>query len=215
MGVVKGGRRKRPYQSPLREESARRTRQAVVQAAASLFVERGYAGTSLADVAQVAGVARPTVFAAFGSKAALLKQVLDESLAGDDEPVPVGDRPWFRPVWEAPDPGTVLDAYATVCSLISARAARIIEVVRRAADETDEATELWRTLQHTRRIGAGAVVERAASLGPLRHDIQRATDIMWIYNDTALYSALVLTRDWPEPDYTAWLAASMRAALLP
>ncbi len=93
---------------------------------------RGYAATSLADVAAAAGVARPTVFAAFGSKPGLLHQVLDEALAGDDEPVPVASRPWFRPVLDAPTQDAVLGAYAQVCTLIGGRAARSFEAVRRA-----------------------------------------------------------------------------------
>ena len=99
--MVKDREPKRRYQSRLRQDSTRRTRQAIVAAAGELFVANGYAATSLADIAVAAGVARPTVFAAFGSKPTLLRQVLDEALAGDDEPVPVADRPWFRPVWDA------------------------------------------------------------------------------------------------------------------
>src|SRR4051812_172062 len=85
--------RRRPYASAVRAEGARRTRAAVVAAAGALFLEQGYDSTSLAAVAQRAGVARPTVVAAFGSKPALLSRVLDEALAGDDEPVAVRDRP--------------------------------------------------------------------------------------------------------------------------
>jgi hypothetical protein len=59
---------------------------------------------------------------AFGTKAALLSRVLDETLAGDDEPVPVRDRPWFQPVWQATTAPATLDAYAGVCVLISALA---------------------------------------------------------------------------------------------
>src|SRR5262252_1922799 len=98
MSDVNGSRPRRQYRSPVREEGAQRTRQAIVAAASELFLERGYVATSLADVAAAAGVARPTVFAAFGSKPALLQQVLDEALAGDDEPVPVAQRPWFQPI---------------------------------------------------------------------------------------------------------------------
>ena len=98
---------KRAYRSPLREQNARRTRQAVVAAATRLFVERGYAATSLASIAAAADVARPTAFAAFGSKPALLREALDQALAGDDEPVPVARRPWFQPVWKAATPGAV------------------------------------------------------------------------------------------------------------
>jgi AcrR family transcriptional regulator len=211
------GNSKRRYQSPLREQSARQTRQAIVAAAQELFTAHGYSATSLADIAAAAGVARPTAFAAFGSKAALLRQVLDQALAGDDEPIPVAQRPWFRPVWDASTPAAVLVAYAGVITLINGRAARIFEVVRRAADQAPEIAALWDTLQHNRRSGARMVVEHAAAQGPLAAglDINRAADILWIFNDTALYDTLVAGRGWPENDFTSWLSSQIRHALLP
>ncbi|PZG14279.1 TetR/AcrR family transcriptional regulator [Nonomuraea aridisoli] len=214
MSDVKAGPARRRYRSPLREESARRTRQAVVAAARELFVARGYAATSLADVAAAAGVARPTVFAAFGSKAALLHRVVDEALAGDDEPVPVAERPWFRPVFEAAGQEAVLDAYARVAELIGARAAQVFETVRRAADAAPEAAELWRTMVDNRRAGARMVVERLTSLGPLAVETERAIDVVWFYNDPAHYAALVTGRGWPPDAYVAWLSSQMRQAVL-
>jgi AcrR family transcriptional regulator len=218
MAGVKDGKPTRAYRSAVREESARRTRQAVVRAASELFVARGYAATSLADVAAAAGVARPTVFAAFGSKAALLRQVLDEALAGDDEPVPVAERPWFRPVWDARTQGEVLEAYAGVCTLIGGRAAGAFETVRRAADEAPEVAELWETLLRNRRAGARMVVDRLVAVdGPLGPgaDTGRAVDELWFYNDPAHYAALVHRCGWPEASFRDWLAARMRDALLP
>jgi AcrR family transcriptional regulator len=214
---VKSASPRRRYQSAVRQESARRTRHAVVRAAHELFIARGYASTSLADIAAAAGVARPTAFAAFGSKPALLRQVLDQAFAGDDEPVPVAQRPWFRPVWDAATPVAVLDAYASVCALINSRAARIVEVTRRAADQSPELGELWDTLQRNRRAGARMVVEHASSRGPLAAglDAGRATDILWIFNDPALYDTLVSGCGWPESGYTAWLSGQIRHALLP
>lgn len=211
------GNSRRRYRSPLREEGARRTRQAIVAGARELFTAGGYAATSLADIAAAAGVARPTAFAAFGSKAALLRQVLDQALAGDDEPIPVARRPWFRPVWDAATPAAVLDAYAGVCTLINGRCARLFEVVRRAADQSAEIAELWDTLQRNRRAGARMVVEHAASLGPLGAglDIEQATDILWIFNDPAHYDTLVTGRGWPEARYTRWVSGQARHALLP
>lgn len=212
-----GDNAKRRYQSPLREQSARRTRQAIVTAAHELFTARGYAATSLADIAAAAGVARPTAFAAFGSKPALLRQVLDQALAGDDEPIPVAQRPWFQSVWDAATPAATLDAYAAVATLIGRRAARIFEVVRRAADQAPEIAEIWDTLQRNRRAGARMVIEHAASLGPLAAelDTDHATDILWIFNDPAHYDTLVSGRGWPELDYTNWLSGQIRHALLP
>lgn len=213
MSAVKGTR---SYSSPVREESARRTRRAISAAAAELFTARGYAVTSLADIARAAGVARPTVFAAFGSKAALLEQVLDEALAGDDEPVAVADRPWFRPVWEARDPAAVLDAYAGVCALIAGRAAAAFEAVRRAADTAPEVAELWQTVQDNRMRGARMVLDHLVTTGDLRADLpfERAVDVLWLLNDPAHHAALVGARGWSTEDYRTWLAEQMRRALL-
>ncbi|HEX5996005.1 MAG TPA: TetR/AcrR family transcriptional regulator [Jiangellales bacterium] len=216
MSDVNGNTPRRRYSSATRSQGARRTRQAIVAAAGALFTERGYAASSLADIAAAAGVARPTVFAAFGSKAALLRQVLDQGLAGDDAPVPVADRPWFQPVWNATTPATVLDAYAEVCLVIARRAAPLFEAVRRATDDAPEAAELWRTLQDNRRAGARMVVTHAQQLGPLAPDLDTntATDILWIYNDPAHYAALVSHRGWTEPAFRRWLATTMRKTLL-
>lgn len=210
-------RDRRAYHSPVREEAARRTRQAIVAAATTLFAERGYAAASLREVADAAGVARPTAAAAFGSKPALLRQVIDGALAGDDEPVPVAERPWFTPVWQAASPAAALDAYAGVCTLIGRRAARLFEVVHRAASASPEVADLWTTLRHNRRLGAAMVVRHAAELGPLRADLttEQAVDALWLHNDPALYGTLVLERGWPDDEHRRWLGAQMRAALLP
>jgi AcrR family transcriptional regulator len=216
MTDVKTNAGKRGYRSPVREESARRTRSAILAAAGGLFTAHGYAATSLADIAAAAGVARPTVFAAFGSKAALLREVTDQALAGDDEPVPVAQRPWFRPVWEAATQEAVLDAYASVCTLIGARAARIFEAVRRAADASPEVAGLWDVLQANRRAGAQMVMERVRALGPLRSGLTAvsACDLLWVFNDPAHYHALVHECGWDEPAFTGWLGGEMRHALL-
>ncbi|MEU9839944.1 helix-turn-helix domain-containing protein [Actinomadura sp. NPDC048032] len=217
MGVndSSSGRGRRRYDSPLRDQRARQTRQAIVAAANRLFVERGYAAASLADIAKDAEVARPTAFAAFGSKAALLREVVDQALAGDDEPVPVAERPWFRPVLEGTTPEAVVNAYAEVCRLIGERAAEIFEVARRAADEGPEPAELWETMQRNRRLGAAMVVDRIESLGPASHDLdhERAVDVVWLFNDPCHYRALVTTRGWSPQDYTAWLSSQLRHAL--
>lgn len=214
MSGVKSGTR-RQYRSPVREEAARRTRRAIVVAAAKLFAERGYGGTSLSEIAVAARVARPTVTAAFGSKPALLREVLDEALAGDDEPVPVADRPWFRPVWEARTQPEVLAAYAQVCTLIGSRAARLFEVLRRAADTSAEVAELWEETGRNRRAGARMVVDHLRRVGPAdgRLGYDKAVDVLWFFNDPAHYDTLVLQCGWREGDFTQWLAARMQEAL--
>jgi AcrR family transcriptional regulator len=213
---VKNEAPRRPYRSAVRADSARRTRRAIVAAAGDLFVAKGYAAASLAEVATAAGVARPTVFAAFGSKAALLRQVLDEALAGDDDPVPVAQRPWYQPVWQAVTPAGVLEAYADVCVLIAGRTSRLFEVVHRAADDSPEAEELWQNLCDNRRAGARMVLEHALTLGTLADglDLERGIDILSVFNDPAHYAQLVLGRAWPVDTYRNWLATTMRRSLV-
>ncbi|TMR10576.1 TetR/AcrR family transcriptional regulator [Nonomuraea turkmeniaca] len=159
-------------------------------------------------------MARPTVFAAFGSKAALLKQVVDQALAGDDEPVPVAQRPWFQPVLQATAQEAVLDAYAAAVTLIGARAAQVFETVRRAAADPDVA-DLWDVMVSNRRAGARMVIDRMETLGPLPLDADHAVDVVWFYNDPAHYAALVSQRGWPQDTFTTWLSAQLRYALLP
>jgi AcrR family transcriptional regulator len=181
-----------------------------------LFVAKGFDATSIAEVAAAAGVARPTVLAAFGSKAALLKAVLDEALAGDDEPVPIRDRPWFAPVWRALTAREVMTAYADVCLLISSRAAHVVEALRRASDSSPELAELWQGWLRGRRAGAEMVVRRQVVLDALRPDLtpETAGDVLWTLNDPDLYMSLVTLRGWPVDRFRTWLAGTMAHLLL-
>ena len=87
---------RRPYDSSGRRARAAETRRQVVEAAHRLFVANGFAGTTIAAVARGAGVSAPTLYAAFSSKAELLRSATDLALAGDEEPVVVVDRPLAR-----------------------------------------------------------------------------------------------------------------------
>jgi AcrR family transcriptional regulator len=200
----------------VREDGAARTRAAIVSAARTLFVRDGYAATSWDAVADAAGVSRPTVVTAFGTKAALLSRVLDESLAGDDEPVAVRDRAWFQPVWKATTPEQTLEAYAQVCTLIAHRAADVVEALHRAADSSPEIDDLWEKWLAGRRAGAAMVVDHpplAQALRPgLRHD--QAVDVLWTLNNPDLHRSLVTRAAWDEGHFTTWLAETMCATLL-
>jgi hypothetical protein len=92
-----------------------------------------------------------------------------------------------------------------------------VKPVRRAADETSDVAELWRTTQNNRYAGARMVVNRVQTLGPLAPhlDADSATDVLWILNDPTHYASLVLERGWPEEPFRSWLAATMKHGLLP
>ena len=86
------GRRK--YRSPLRQAQARRTQARILEAATQAFRTHGYTGTTVAAVAEAAGVSVAAVELAFPTKPDLLKAAIDVAIAGDDEPIPVLQRPW-------------------------------------------------------------------------------------------------------------------------
>lgn len=206
----------RRYHSPQRDDSARETRARIVTAAHALFLERGFASTSVAHIAAAAGVARPTVLTVFGTKAQLLRTVVDVAMAGNDEPVPVPRQRWFQPVWQATTAADCLDAYAHACLLICRRSAAVIELVRRASDEGEEIREQWSQLQANRRTGAGSIAARVRELGGLAPGLTlpRATDRIWMMNDPAHYTALVGDCGWSERAFESWLSAELHHAVL-
>ena len=135
----------RPYVSPQRELAARHTRRAVIAAAQSLFVEHGYVGTTVDQIAERAGVSKPTVFASAGSKRSLLKDLFDLAVAGDDQPVPVAERLRSEEALHEPDQGRSLRRYAGTVVRRHERYADLDEVLRTAAGSDDGLRDLWRT----------------------------------------------------------------------
>lgn len=207
---------KRPYRSPLRAAHAGQTRRAIIDAATRLFVEVGYGATSIDAIADAAGVSRATVFAAVGSKAALLKSAYDVALVGDDEPASLPDRAASRVIRAEPDPGRYLERYAGVVAELGGRVAAVYEAVRGAASADPEVRPVWDKIQQERRIGAAHVVADTAAKGPLRDgiDVESAADIVWVLNDPGLYQLLVNVRGWPAERYREWVAASLQHELL-
>src|SRR5689334_21602151 len=112
---------KRSYSSDLRAAHARETRRAIVSAAARLFVEEGFARTTVDDIARAAGVSRKTVFTAVGGKVDLLKLALDWAIVGDDEPVALEQRPQVEALGQQTDPDAVIRGYARIVAEIASR----------------------------------------------------------------------------------------------
>jgi AcrR family transcriptional regulator len=209
--------KRRPYDSALRRESALATRTRIVRSAAELFATRGYARTSIDQIAAQAGVARPTVYTAFTGKPALLKAALDLTLAGDDAPVPVKDRPWVQEALQQPQQHDMLELQARNDRTINQRVAPLYEAVRNASGTDDDIAQLYATLKHWRLTGARITIDALAAIGPLRDDLDLdiATDILWALKDPALWTALVTDRGWPADRYETWLASAMQQSLLP
>lgn len=215
-GVVKMTEVRRPYHSTLREEQARATRRAVVEAAHDLFVELGWSRTTIDAVAARAGVSRKTVFNAVGGKAALLKLALDWALVGDDEPVPLAERPIMAELERLADPHEIVAHWARFIADLEERVAPLAAVLAVAADVDPEAAEVHATSEANRLRGAHFVVARLTAGGGLREGLttERAVAAALVLMDPAIHRTLVAEHGWPRTEYAAWIERAAVAELL-
>lgn len=205
----------RPYASAVRDEQAAETRRRIRKAADSLFLERGYPGTSMTDIAAAAGVSRPTVFNVFGSKAALLKEVADVRLAGDDAPLDVLSRPLGQRMLASEDPEEVLRLHAQLGGELMERIAPLLDVMTTAAATDEDAAALLAGQEDGRLLGMGATVDRLVELGALRPDIssRRAKESLWLLTGLEPWQ-LAQRRGWSRAAYERWYLVCARALLL-
>lgn len=202
---------KRSYVSPYRAELAAQTRARVLVAAIGLFSANGYAATSIEDIAAAAGVSRPTVFAAVGSKRELIKQARDVALAGDDQPVPMPQRPWVLALRGEADLAAAVGIYARAMREIYQRAARLELALGAAAEADPELNELADTARRQRLFGCQLVANVLADKHPLRPGVNRARagDLLFATASPEVYRLLVLHRGWSADRYQKWLAQTL------
>jgi AcrR family transcriptional regulator len=208
---------RRSYHSPRRQEQARQTRQAILEAARPLFIERGYAGTSMGDIARAAGVSVKTVEAVFGTKARLLTVLRDVTITGDDEAVPVAQRPWFQEILEEHDPAKQLQLLVQHVGRLKRRTAALNEVIRRAAQSDPEIAELWQVFQAQFMADHRLVAESLAAKGALRPelDVDAAAETIRALNHPSFYYLMVHDDGWPVDHFERWLTDTLIRQLLP
>lgn len=201
--------KKRRYRSPLRAEQAQASRAAVLSSARDLFVEQGYGGTTIEQVAERAGVSKPTVFTAVGNKATLLKAVRDVAMAGDDEDVAVTARQDVAAIALAGDLDRAVALTARHVTEVQERYHEVHEVIRGASGTDPVVAELWETAEAERHVGAGQLLERLHTrpASPRRG----AQDRLWLLMAPDNYHRLVVRRGWSRPAYERWLTAEIRA----
>ncbi|MFN8082714.1 MAG: helix-turn-helix domain-containing protein [Dermatophilaceae bacterium] len=201
----------------MRDDQARRTRRACVDAAATLFVERGYAATTIDAIAERAGVSRRTVFAAVGGKADLLKLAWDWTLVGDDEPVDMEHRPAVQAMLAETDPSRLVERWVVNALDVGGRAASLGRVLVSAGDADPQAAALLEEVNRQSLAGARAFVAHLAKIGGLRAGLaqDRAADIVWAHMGPGLFHRLYVDRGWSLSAVGDVLCRSLGAALLP
>jgi AcrR family transcriptional regulator len=150
----------KPGQPPAHEREQARTRlarRAVVDAARTLFVSRGYATTSIEAISELADVPQATVYRLFGSKGGILKALLDLSIAGDDQAVPIQERPDVASRFAEPDAATLLAGFADMTTAINQRTHEVYRVLLSAADSDPAAAELFDELRQQRLRGQSEI----------------------------------------------------------
>src|SRR5262245_18540434 len=147
--MTPGVKGRKPYQSTARTRQREATRTAIIAAATARFVANGYAATSIAAVAQAAGVSAESVYVIFGSKRDLLRAVMDAAAAGSREAVVTDD--WLDAVRAEPDPRRRLELMGDATRDTMRRVAPLDEVVRAVANSDPEIAELQREQDAQRR----------------------------------------------------------------
>lgn len=207
---------KRAYASDLRVLQARQTRRAIVDAAAALFVAHGYGATTIDAIATAAGVGRKTVFTSVGGKPDCLKLAIDWAIAGDDEPVPIMDRPRVRAAMQSEDARWILRDYADQYTDGASRAAALFEVLDDVVGLDETLRALHDDLERQRTLGmtnlAGHLDVRRSL--PRGLTVPDAAQLLCVYTDTAVYQRLVARHGWSPARFVRWLGDTLVAQLI-
>ncbi len=200
-----------PTQGGRGQARTRFARRAVVTAARTLFLERGYAGTTIDGISSLADVPPATVYRLFASKLGILKALLDTAIAGDDQPVAVQERPNIAQLFGEPDPTKLLAGFAGVTTAINQRTSDVYRILVGAAGSDPAAAELLDEIQQQRDRGQGEIARALARAGTLRADLQedRAVDLIHALMSPEVYRLLVVDRHWTPEQYEHWLATTL------
>lgn len=208
---VKTSRRR--YHSPLRAEQAQQTRRRVLEAALRLFVDRGYAGTTVAAVASEAGVSAETIYLTLGGKRGLLEGVIERAIAGEGDPAAEEDARWSEPA-QLHDARERLGRMVEYSCAILARTRPIHSVIRGAADKEAFAAALSKRLLHERLANQTERVRRylAEDLRP-GLSVEEAGQRYCALASPELYYLLTVELGWTAEQHRKWLGELLVAEL--
>ena len=205
---------RRSYSSPIREEQARTTRKRILEAAQASFIQRGYAGTRITDVARSAGVSPETIYATFGGKRGLLEGVIELAITGPTE-VPLEQQEQMARIVALPTPAERLRAFVREVCGVLARTSPLHVVIRGAADREEFAVTLQQGLLRTRvaktrdflQIFVGNALRPGLS-------IDEATQRFCAISSPEMHHLLIGQLGWTPEDHEEWFAELVEHDLL-
>jgi AcrR family transcriptional regulator len=210
-------RRGRSHGGTSGQARTRLARAAVVQAARTLFLEGGYPGTTIEAISELSDVPPATVYRLFSSKLGILKSLLDVSIAGDDDDVPVEERPFVRALLADPDPRNQLSGFAGITSGIQSRTEPVYRILVSAAGSDPDAAALLAERTRHRQQNQSRIAHHLARAGALRPGLgeREAADIIHALMSPEVYRLLVGDRGWARERYEQWLRGILIDQLLP
>jgi AcrR family transcriptional regulator len=212
MVVVKATRR---YSSAVRDEQAARTRTRILDAASDLFLERGYARTTVKDIADRAGVARDTVHAVFGSKARVLTALIDLRLVPDGSVASARERPEAFAIRDEVDQRKQIELFASFIAGISTQLRPVFEILRTASAVEPEMANVFAEMDRYRMMNMQTYAKWIAARGPLRVSTRRAGEIIWTLASPDVGRMLCDELGWTQTQHARWLSDTLLRTLLP
>jgi AcrR family transcriptional regulator len=205
----------RKYSSAVRDEQAARTRRRILDAASALFLERGYARTTMKDIAELAGVARDTVHAVFGSKARVLTALIDLRLVPDGSVASVRERPDALAIKDEVDQRKQIELFAGFITGISTQLRPVFEILRTASAVEPEMASVFEEMDRFRMTNMQTYAKWIAARGALRVSTRRAGEILWALASPDVARMLCDELGWTETQHAQWLSDTLKRTLLP
>ena len=188
-----------------------------MQAARRLFLAKGYRATTVAAIAEAAGVHVDTVYELVGRKPALLRELIEQAISGTDHPVDARQRDYVQAMRAEVDPEKKLRIYAGAVRRIQERMAPLLLALRDAASTEPEARQVWREISERRAANMRLLVDDVRRAGGLRPglSVEAAADTVWTLNSSEVYVLLTVERGWSPQRFERWLADTWCRLLLP
>lgn len=208
---------RRRYDNTWRAEQAAATRRSVLDATRRVLIEKGYSGATIDAIARQAGVSVPTVYKGFGTKRELVRQMLGMAVAGDDEPVPLAERPEMLAMDRMRSGIEILTAAAAQARQIFDRLGTLPAILLVAARAGEPELRGFAAEMGGKRLtDVTRIVRAVAATGDLRPDLDEthAADIMWTLGSPEVHLQLTDDRGWSAEDYESWLAKALIEALV-
>ncbi len=207
---------KRTYESQQRRAQTEATRQRILETARDLVVDRGYRGTTIAELARRSEVHIDTIYELVGRKPVILRELVERAISGTDRPLDPLERDYVQQITAEPDAGGKLDLYAAAMRRILARLAPLFLALRDASATDPEAAQVWSQISERRAANMQLLAADLLATGQLRDDltVDEVADTIWATNSPDLHRLLVEDRGWSPDHYQEWLANSWRRLFL-